>query len=244
MSIGPHLLGRNLEHDPLSRNFPHYLKRLTQPHNVIHALRMPHLDQGDLGSCEGNTAAEWLGTGKALDNRKAFNKRLGRPLLSFPTEHDAVDLYSKATTLDNDEFPATYPPEDTGTSAVGIAKALQSFGAIERYDWTFTWQAFLATLQKQPVMLGTNWYDSMMEVDAEGYVHISGSEPNGGHAFLAFACDFKRNRVGCTNHWSNDDGTPWGVKIGQHQGNFWISFTDLERLLIHEQGESLVPVLM
>lgn len=246
--IGPHLLGRTLEHDPASWNYRHPARKLTK-RNVFHTLNGPHLNQMDVGSCEGNTAAEWLNCAKALKNRQAFNTKDGLPSTHrslYLNEDDAVRLYSSATRLDDDGIPGHYPPSDTGTSGVGIAKALQQAGGLAQYNWTFSWETFLAALETQPVMLGTNWYDSMFNIDTYGYVVSPkpGAQPSGGHAYLAFVLDYTHTRVGCTNHWVNNDGTPWGKRIGGHDGCFWLSFPAAERLLINEQGDSLVPVLM
>jgi hypothetical protein len=242
----PHPLGRNKEHDPASRAYQVAHKLLVK-HNVTHLVG-PHLDQADLGSCEGNTANEWLNWNKALPNRIRFNNTIRRPGSSRlrTTEEQAVLLYGKATHLDNDQIPGYYPPTDTGTSAVGVAKAMQFYAAIDGYDWTFDFESFLGQLQKTPVMLGTNWYAGMFEINAQGFVAPSPSDqdPDGGHAYLAHALDYAHERVGCTNHWVNDDGTPWGVRIGNHDGSFWIKMGMLEQLLIHEQGESMVPRLL
>ena len=82
--------------------------------------------------------------------------------------------------------------------------------------------------------------------DVKGYVAPGprDTDPDGGHAYLAHAVDWTQNRVGCTQHWVNDDGTPWGVRIGNHDGSFWMRMSVLEQLLIHEQGESMVPRLL
>lgn len=250
MTIGPHLLGRNLEHDPRSRNF----RATVRPailHPVTHSIRSPHLDQADIGSCEGDTGAEWLNCTKAIRNRIAFwnAKMVGaKSIRRYLGEGDALALYSKATQLDNDDIPGTYPPEDTGTSGVGIAKAMVAMGAIERYTWTFTMSDFLGVLQRQPVMIGINWYDSMFEHDRGGFViePKSSADPVGGHAVLAFSM---RNlysdeaKIGFTNHWVNDDGTPWGVRIGETDGAFWMRAKFFQELLIHQKGDSLVPVI-
>lgn len=246
MSIGPHLLGRRREHDPQSRAFAAPLRRTTAPlKSVTHTLAMPHLNQDDKGSCEGETAMEMLGCSLAINNRRAFwAKATGKRSTKYPTQPDALSCYSLATTLD--EFAGSYPPDDTGTSGLGVAKALKQLGGITRYEWTFTWSAFLGALQKRPVMLGTDWYDSMFDHDASGLLTVDGSAA-GGHAYLAFAyrpATSLPERIGCTNHWVWDDGSPWGVRIGKHDGCFWLRGVDLEQLLIHEQGESLVPVLM
>lgn len=251
MTIGPQLLGRTLEHDPKSRNFAHPVKAVPL-RNVTHTLAAPHLDQKNVGSCEGNTAAEFLNCAKALRNRQAFWRRtsFSQGKATYLDEVRAIALYSKATRLDNDQIPGAYPPTDTGTSGVGIAKAMQFFGAIGSYNWTFTWDAFLAALQTQAIMLGTNWYTSMFDDPARTVNGVingsdigSSAQPDGGHAYLAFAYR-TTGLVGCTNHWVNDDGSPWGVRIGRYDGCFWIPTPKLQRLLIGEQGDSLVPVLM
>lgn len=251
MSIGPHLLGRTLEHDPRSRNYEHPIGAVPLK-NVTHVLNMPHLDQANLGSCEGNTAAEFLGTAKAIRNRQAYNKANKRMTSEFLREKDAVKLYGKATTLDNDEIDGEYPPTDTGTSGNGIAKAMRAMGGLVTYNWTFAWDKFLYALQFQPIMLGLNWYESMFEYDAAGFVipPKTSADPDGGHAVLAYAYRtvtggrLGYGSIGCTNHWVNDDGSPWGVKIGGHEGSFWFRDNFLQELLIHQQGDSLVPVLM
>lgn len=246
--IHPFPLGRTLEHDERSKQFVHPFT-VAKPVNVTHVLVSPPLNQGQLGSCEGNTAAEFLNSDKAIGNRQAFNRHLGlKPVpgatavATYLDELDAQQLYSKATTLDNDEIPGKWPPTDTGTSGVGIAKSLKANGGLKKYNWTFTWSAFLAALQTQPIMLGTNWYESMFNTSRAGWVITPGKDdqPAGGHAYLAFAVDYGRNLVGCTNHW----GTDWGTTIGGYRGSFWITFELLQRLLIREHGDSLVPVLL
>jgi hypothetical protein len=254
MTLGRHLLGRNLEHDPASFDYEHPIRRATQLVSTTHTLACPHLNQGNIGSCEPNTAAEFISCGKAINNRRAYWKAsTGHSSTHYLTEVQAVELYSVATRLDNDNIPGVYPPDDTGTSGVGIAKAMQAAGALRQYNWTFTWDAFLATLQHQPIMLGLNWYDSMFSHDDAGFVIPPGADDSvaGGHAILAFAwrtstskTGTKHTRTGCTNHWVNDDGTPWGVRIGEHDGCFWFDDDLLRHLLINEQGDSLVPVLM
>jgi hypothetical protein len=231
MNIGPQLLGRTVEHDPRNKDHPFPVRRLAKPVNRNWTCGAPILDQGEIGSCEGNTAAEWLNCSKNLQLRRQFwvkqNKQFASTYLYEPW---AVKFYSKATALDNDDIPGVYPPEDTGTSAVGIAKSMQSFGAISSYQWTFGWDHFLAAIDQGPVMLGTNWYSGMFDPDSRGYVNISGSV-DGGHAYLARSIDFQNQRVRCRNHWTSD----WGLA-----GEFWLKFPTLQRLLV-EEGDVLVP---
>ena len=229
--IGPHLLGRNLNHDPASRDFPVPKRTVTKPVTVFWPCPAPILDQGNLGSCEGNTAVEWLNCTPAAKNR-ARSTFKSHDAQGYLNETDAVQVYAKATHLDEDTTEA-YPPTDCGTSALGIAKAMKFFGAIDKYEWTFSWEHFLAAIQTQPVMLGTNWYSGMFDPAKDGTVEVSGSL-DGGHAYLARGVDFKNSRVLCRNHW----GTDWGLK-----GEFWLSFATLQRLL-GEKGDVLVPTLL
>jgi hypothetical protein len=246
-TIGPHLLGRNKEHDPRSRAYASPRRVPVTFRSAAHTLGAPPLDQADVGSCEGNTAAEFLNCAMALPSRRAYNRAdpAHRGFTSsYLDEKDALRLYSAATNLDDD--PAHYPPTDTGTSGLGVAKAMVQDKAIETYNWTFTMNDFLANLMHQPIMLGTNWYDSMMDVDSKGFVSPppARAQAAGGHAYLAFVLDWSNRAVGCTNHWVMEDGTPWGVTINRHKGCFWITTAFLGHLLLNEEGESLVPVIL
>jgi hypothetical protein len=233
VSIGPHLLGRTLEHDPRSRNYAFARKTVAKPVNRLWTSG-PVLDQGDIGSCEGNTATEWLNSTVNAGNRAAFWKAMRYPgsPKAYLTETNAKVLYSAATRFDNDEIPGIYPPTDTGTSAVGIAKAMKAAGGITSYQWTFGWDHFLAAIDVGPVMLGTNWYSGMFDPNKQGYVEISG-DLAGGHAYLGKGIDYKNQRVRCRNHWTKS----WGP-LG---GEFYLSFKTLQRLL-DEQGDVLIPV--
>lgn len=234
--IGLHLLGRTVEHDPHNWAYRSAVRRVQARRNIIHDCRAPILDQGELGSCGGNTAVEWLNCGVALGNRMQtkLNGIVRRHPKYYLTEPDAVEMYSAATQLDDDGIPGKYPPSDTGTSAVGLGKAMVLFDSITVYNWTFTFESFLANLQQQPIMVGTNWYESMFDPNASGYVVPLGTDPAGGHEYLARGVSFTQQYILCRNHWTKD----WGVK-----GEFKISFGNMNRLL-NEQGDSLVPGLI
>ena len=230
--IGPHLLGRKVQHDPANKAFPFPHRTVARPVSVTWPTSAPILSQGKLGSCEGNTAVEWLNCDVAAKNRarSTFKTRDAQGLL---VESDAVAVYAKATSLDEDGTEH-YPPTDCGTSAVGVAKAMKFYKAIDQYTWTFGWDHFTAAIAHQPVMLGTNWYAGMFDPARDGTVSISG-EVQGGHAYLARGIDYEHKRVLCRNHW----GTDWGPL----KGEFWLSFATLQRLL-DEQGDVLVPTLL
>lgn len=233
--LGAHLLGRTVEHDPKNWDHPFPIRKLAKPVDRDWKCPVPILNQRKIGSCEGNTAAEWTNCTVNANNRKAYdahNAKRGAAVPAYLKEPDAVAMYSKATHLDNDQIPGVYPPTDTGTSAVGIAKAMQFYGAITNYQWTFGLDHFLAAIDKGPVMMGTNWYHQMFDPDTDGTVHIGGAI-DGGHAWLARKIHFTGTGFIVTgrNHWE----ASWGL-----DGEFLIGDKDFERLL-KEQGDVLVP---
>ena len=229
--IGPELLGRTVDHDPRNKDHPFPVRSVAKPVSKTWGIQAPILDQGKIGSCEGNTAIEWLNTDIAVKNRKRSTFK-SHDAQGFLNEIDAVQVYSKATHLDEDKAEA-YPPTDCGTSALGIAKAMKFFKAIDSYTWSFGWDHFTAAIDHGPVMLGTNWYAGMFHPTKDGFVEISG-DVQGGHAYLARGIDYENQRVLCRNHW----GTDWGL-----EGEFYLSFATLQRLL-KEQGDVLVPTLL
>ena len=152
-------------------------------------------------------------------------KRRGRVLV----EADAVALYSRATVLDG--FPGEYPPDDTGSSGLAVAKAAVERGFVSAYNHAFGLDHALAALVLSPVIVGTNWYESMFTPDASGFVRPSGAIA-GGHEYALIGLDPVKSRVTAINSW----GPGWG-----NQGRFFLSFADLGRLL-DESGDVVVPV--
>lgn len=235
MNIGTHLLGRRVEHDPASRNFPSPHRKIVSKKNVIWINQAPILDQGNLGSCVGNSAAEWLNCGATVKNRRVGKLTGRRSPTAYLNEVDAVNIYARATQFD-EWTDQQYPPEDCGTSGLGAAKALQFYGFITAYQHTFTFESFLATLQAQPVMIGINWYDSFMATWPDGHIRLGAkdTDPVGGHEVLVRGIDWAQQRIQCRNHWTKK----WG-----RNGDFYISFDLIERLL-KEDGDVLAPVVM
>lgn len=176
---------------------------------------------------------EWANCAVNISNRVAYRNKRNYKGRAYLSETDAVSFYSAATGLDNDQIPGVYPPDDTGTSAVGIAKAMQAAGIIAKYQWTFGWDHFCAAMETGPVMLGTNWYTQMFTPNVRG-VCIIGGKMEGGHAYLARGIDYQKQLVRCRNHWTTD----WG-----YHGEFYLRFDVLQQLL-SEQGDVLVPVKM
>ena len=250
MSIGPHLLGRTVNHDPRSRAYT-VQRRITKPRNTSWENDAAILDQGDLGSCVGNTGAAWLNCKVAQVNRfhgtlPGFRVRdlrhkpgarvdhhlLNRRATTYLHEPQAVELYSLATQYDDDPVGA-YPPDDCGSSGLGLAKAMRQQGFIYGFDWTFDFQSFLAALQNSPVCVGISWYAGMFDPDKKGFVEPTG-EIQGGHELLARAVNFTHQYVQFRNHW----GKGWGIR-----GECKMRFSVIERLLAQE-GDVMIPRLM
>ena len=197
-------LGRVVQHDPRSFGFPATLGVLK---TVTHRHYGGVLDQGSTGSCTGNAAADALNT---------VPLRNGRRLL---TEVDARTLYHEATVLDG--FPGTWPPTDTGSSGLAVAKAVVKAGWATGYTHAFGLDQCLAALVLAPVIVGTNWHQDMFTPDTAGYLHPTGAVV-GGHEYALIGLDVARKRVTMLNSWS----ASWG-----RNGRAHITFADLGTLL-------------
>lgn len=190
----PYPLGRLVEHDERSRGFAHPTAGGALGRSVLWARHSPILDQGSLGSCTGNAMSGWLGC---------------EPHCTSPVdaarydEEYAIRLYSLATKLDR--YPGTYPPDDTGSSGLAVAKAARRLGDIRSYSWAFSVMSLLSALQHGPVIVGVPWYDDMFAPDSSGEVHIGGNVA-GGHEFLIRGWDAAAKLLHCDNSW----GTSWG----------------------------------
>ena len=221
------LLGRLVEHDPASRNYEH-ARKVVRPWSVTHDLNAKALDQGDRSACVGFATAQWLNCARNIGARVTWNNKTMGSARRYTDNHDGLDLYGKATLYD--QWAGEFPPIDEGSSALGAAKALRSLGVIDRYEWTFSFGAFLTALQFQPVMLGINWYAQMFYPDERNVIRREG-ELFGGHQVLARGVNHSKKLVRIRNNWNID----WGLN-----GDAFIPFEDLEQLLIHEQGDSMI----
>ncbi len=204
-------LGRLVEHDPRSRNFPAPVAETLV--TTFHRRHSRVLDQGDLGSCTGNAMAGLLGTDPHYVSR------------AKPTRNErlAVELYSLATELD--DVAGVYPPDDTGSTGLGVARAARQLGLIGGYAHAFGVDHVLGALVLGPVIVGVNWYDSF-DVPTNGVVEIGvGAQVRGGHEFELVGLDMSVGRVRAVNSW----GTGWGVR-----GRFEFSFDTLRRLLAED----------
>jgi hypothetical protein len=216
-------LGRNVYHDSRNLSYPW---RRQLPNEMLTSQmwtrNIPILDQGNVGSCTGNEQVGALGTAPLFGDLPAAH-----PLLD---ESLAVEIYSRAETIDGD---GPYPPQDNGSSGPSVAQVAKSLGLISGYLHCFSLGDVLDALETGPVGIGSNWYDSMDQPGRDGTVTISsGASVRGGHEYLCRGKDVDKQLLYFDNSW----GTGWGAG-----GSFAYSYATLERLL-SEQGDATVSL--
>lgn len=187
----------------------------------------PVLDQGQTGTCVGH----------------GWRHRLtASPVVVKPNvPPSAFDIYDAAILLD--EWPEN--DHDTarqdGTSVRAGAKALQARGLLSEYRWATdvdTAANWVGGVDAGghwvggPVVIGVNFYQSMFNLDSEGYMRITpGSALAGGHCMLLIGWNEQRGRFRGLNSW----GGSWG-----QAGRFWLAGETAARLF-SENGEVCTP---
>jgi len=211
-------LGRHINHDDRSRRYEFPTEGLTLV-SIRHERHVPVFDQVDpttgrsLGSCTGSAGIGCLATG-------GFYREWLRGNHWYSLDKaGAVRLYGDATQID--PYPGEYPPTDTGSDGLTIAKVLRSSGEIAGYQHTFSTAAAFAALTVTPFITGTYWYTAMFEPDVSGRVSPTGNIA-GGHEYVADELDVENSRIWFSNSW----GPGWGVG-----GRFWMSWDDYGQLL-------------
>lgn len=218
-------LGRHVNHDSRSLLYPVQADPINSLKSIKHKRNIPVLDQGKLGSCTGNAAVGCLGTGVFWDTVKDRN------VLSIfdaaADENYAIDVYSASTSID--AFNGQYPPTDTGSDGLSVAKVLQSRELISGYQHATSLEAVLTALSTQPVIIGTEWDERMFEPGTDGRIFLGGSTA-GGHEYVLDELDVEDRRVWMCNSW----GIGWGIN-----GRAYLNWDDLDHLL-HRQGDCTV----
>jgi hypothetical protein len=213
-------LGRNVEHDPMSRQFT-VTRAVGTRDRVLHKRHGKILDQGNLGSCTGNALVGALECDPVHHRFERWN------------EKKAIKVYSHATAID--EFPGSYPPDDTGSSGLSVCKAGVELGWLRAYQHAFGIDQALDALQVGPVITGVDWYEGFDRPDASGLVSIAG-EVRGGHEFVVRGfipyADTLQSRVLADNSWSSR----WG-----REGHFAMTVRTWATLL-EAQGDVTVPL--
>ncbi|GAA4344868.1 hypothetical protein [Angustibacter luteus] len=216
---GEHPLGRHVNHDPRSRAYAHLSTGRTLQ-SVRHTRHVPVFDQGSLGSCTGNALTGALATDPLFG---------GLPQGTTLDEDKAVEIYSAATKID--PYDGEYPPDDTGSDGLSVAKVAQSLGLISGYRHAFSLADALDALQDGPVITGVEWFAGFDRPSADGTVEISG-EVRGGHEIVVDEYDAATGKIGLTNSW----GDGWGV-----DGRFHMTAATWGKLL-DRQGDVTILV--
>jgi hypothetical protein len=234
-------LGRHVEHDPRSLRYAHGVLPKSAIRPVQWTRRIPILDQGNLGSCTGNAGTGILGTdtlgfaGAEAVTISPAGEAASHAIFTAgrnPLDEDfAVKLYELATRLDG--VSGQYPPTDTGSTGLGVGKALKALGLATGYTHAFSLAALKSALQAGPAMLGIVWLQSMFDPASDGTLPVDQSSGvAGGHEIVCSGWDGSRFRL--DNSW----GTGWG-----DSGSCWVKEPDMLWLL-SQQGDVTVPALV
>ncbi len=214
-------LGRNVHHDSRSLAYPWLRTRAPQV-AMLHARRIPILDQGRLGSCTGNGEIGCCGTDPLF---------AALPAGTMLNEDEAVQIYASAELIDGG---VGWPPEDAGSSGLSAALAARNAGLISGFVHCLSLADVIDALQTYPVSIGINWYDSFDSLPSSGILAISPSASvRGGHEPMLRGVDPGAQEVFGDNSW----GEGWGPLLG----SFRMGFATLDRLL-HEQGDGTVSL--
>lgn len=178
----------------------------------------PLLDQGSKPHCVAFSGAGFL---------------YGAPIMTKPGTVSTANIYNLCQKADE------WPGENyDGTSVRALMKVLQAQEHINSYVWGQTVDEMVAWILGGygTVIVGTNWYAEMDNVDADDVVQMPGSFawPIGGHAYRIVWWDKKKDRALVRNSW----GPLWGIlkRDGTRSGEAWLTREAVERLL-HEEGE-------
>jgi len=229
-------LGRIVHHDPRSRDHAFVRAAGSPTRHVRHAMNAPHVDQFYLSGCVGFSGTNMLNTAHAIRSRRKFNAvvPIAKGGASYLGNKDGIRNYHEATL--RDPYPWQYPPDDEGSSAIGLMKWWKQVGIISSYSWTFTFDDFLAALSRQPVLCGTNWYNDMSDTGPDGIVQSTASGECGGHEYLATEIIPLKKLLGFEQSWGEH---PPG--FGNGEGRFYMSYELAEELIFRQEGDVAVP---
>ncbi len=233
----PFPLGRHIEKDSRSHSFAIAVPPTgVAQRSVTWANHAPVLNQLKVSSCVGNAMAQLLNCAMFANSRVAAKKTS-----AWLTEADALAIYSLATHCDGFGSDQFYPPNDDGSTGLGVAKAAQQAGYIDTYAHAFTMPQLQAALAVGPVIAGTPWLNSMFTPDPVTAIlpvgPVNDSTIAGGHEYFIPGIDYQLRCFIMQNSW----GPNWGGGDGLAPGQARIKFDDFENLLAAD-GDIIAPL--
>jgi hypothetical protein len=227
-------LGRVQQHDPASRDYPApRLAEIPQAPPVLRDVTHPHhgvdSNQRNAGACTAATCDDYSMTHPHWRSRDPWN------------DERMFKLYELITRLDDfpgewrflrilDDFHVEGSGEDTGSSSIGMWRALKSLGQYDRVEWAFGGQHGREAMLRAPLCVGIPWRSAMFDPTGDGQVRYTG-DVVGGHEIMFARMRVSQRRMWFLNHWRNQDDTLWGIR-----GWAWMSFADYDQA-ISEGGD-------
>jgi hypothetical protein len=184
------------------------------------------LDQGEVGSCTGNDAAQTSST-------PPYTRTCAQA-----DETAALACYSAATKIDNGcswnaaTCSGSYPPNDTGSYATSAYAAATDLGWFKgTRPVTQSLQGWHDALLSGPCGFDQNWYNTGFTPSTCGEVLLTGGLA-GGHSTSVVGFDVANQRLWLRNSWGD-----WGVQ----DGYYYYSAASLQTLLA-QGAEMVCPV--
>ncbi|MER5302137.1 hypothetical protein ABT039_22140 [Streptomyces lasiicapitis] len=146
-------------------------------------------DVDALGSCTANAAAAALSVMLTPADLARCGLTVDDPV---EAQRWAIRLYAEATALD-EYVPYVWPPADSGSSGLGIARALRARGLIGSYTHALDADTVAAALQNGSLLLGMPWFSAWFTPPATGFVdtvpYWRTSGITGGHEVCAIGLE-------------------------------------------------------
>lgn len=192
------------------------------------------LDQGREGRCTEFSLCHDLLARPKVVNQAVVDQILAGKLVYWPSQRD-------------DAWPGgSYPgasPQYEGTSVLAAVSTAVKLGLYAEFRWAFSLEdSCLALGYVGPLLLGINWYPTMSNPDADGWVRVGG-DIDGGHAILAYCIHIAWLQKDGGRAWGNVDldhswiglHNSWGPDWGRG-GRCRLTLRDFDRLR-QEDGE-------